>query len=132
MQLVLLDHGFYTDIDTAKLQKFRELWISLAFFDYARTKEVAGHFNLKDEHVELLPLIFFYRTMQSNKKFGEAFTKEEREYLRSKDVVNLEKISGLLRLLPPELMFIIRAANLVGIHNAALGGTSIVYHRYHS
>lgn len=27
--------------------------------------------------------------------------------------------------MPPEIMFIIRAANLVGIHNALLGGISI-------
>jgi aarF domain-containing kinase len=42
--------------------------------------------------------------------------------LRSKDLVTLENINALLRSMPPEIMFIIRAANLVGIHNSLLGG----------
>lgn len=80
--------------------------------------------GIKKEHIEFLPLIFFYRTIQSKKKLGEAFSKEERQYLRSKDLVTLENINALLRSMPPEIMFIIRAANLVGIHNALLGGTT--------
>lgn len=36
--------------------------------------------------------------------------------------MTLENINALLRSMPPEIMFIIRAANLVGIHNALLGG----------
>lgn len=42
--------------------------------------------------------------------------------------MTLENINALLRSMPPEIMFIIRAANLVGIHNALLGG--IIIYKY--
>lgn len=83
----------------------------------------AKQLGIKEEHIEFLPLIFFYRTINSKKKLGDAFSVEERSYLRTKDLVTLENISELLLSMPPEIMFIIRAANLVGIHNAMLGGT---------
>lgn len=45
--------------------------------------------------------------------------------------MTLENINALLRSMPPEIMFIIRAANLVGIHNALLGGIYNIYiYRY--
>ena len=37
--------------------------------------------------------------------------------------ITFGKISKLLQLLPPDLMFIIRTSNLVAIHNLALGGS---------
>lgn len=100
------------------------LWINIAKFDYKEVKKYAAKLGIKEEHVEFLPLIFFYRTIQSKKKLGEAFSMEERKYIRSKDLVTLENVSALLRSMPPEIMFIIRAANLVGIHNALLGGSN--------
>lgn len=119
-----MDHGFYTDIDKEMLQNFRMLWNNIAKSNYKEVKKYALKLGIKEEHIEFLPLIFFYRTIKSKKKLGEAFSKEERQYLRSKDLVTLENINSLLRSMPPEIMFIIRAANLVGIHNALLGGTT--------
>ncbi|CAD8131573.1 unnamed protein product [Paramecium pentaurelia] len=123
-QLVLLDHGFYTDIDQEMLQNFRCLWNNIAKFNYKQVEQYALKLGIKKDHIEFLPLIFFYRTISSKKKLGDAFSIEERQYLRNKDLVTLENINALLRSMPPEIMFIIRAANLVGIHNALLGGTT--------
>lgn len=44
--------------------------------------------------------------------------------MRGKELATLESVSRLLRSMPPELLFVIRASNLVGIHNALLGGTT--------
>lgn len=71
-----------------------------------------------------LPLIFFYRTLNSKKKLGAEFSKEERSYVRSKEMVTLENVSRLMRSMPQELLFVIRASNMVGIHNAVLGGNT--------
>lgn len=34
--------------------------------------------GIKKDHIEFLPLIFFYRTISSKKKLGDAFSLEER------------------------------------------------------
>lgn len=98
------------------------MWINIAKFNYKEVEKYAKLLGIKQEHIEFLPLIFFFRTIHSKKKLGDAFSKEERTYVRSKDMITLQNINGLLRSMPPEIMFVIRAANLVGIHNAMLGG----------
>ncbi len=75
-------------------------------------------------YISYLPLIFFYRTKNSRKKLGAEFSKDERAYVRNKDLATLENVSKLMRSMPPELLFVIRASNLVGMHNANLGGTT--------
>ena len=39
-------------------------------------------------------------------------------------MVTFEKINHLMQALPPDMLFVIRASNLVAIHNATLGGTT--------
>lgn len=51
-------------------------------------------------------------------------TQKEREEIRKKDLVNFEKINQLMNALPPDMLFIIRATNLVAIHNGVLGGST--------
>ncbi len=51
-------------------------------------------------------------------------TAEERKYFREKDLANFESINNILQDLPPDLMFIIRASNLIAIHNLTLGNTT--------
>jgi len=51
-------------------------------------------------------------------------TAEEREEIRKADLVNFEKINQLMSALPANMLFIIRATNLVAIHNGLLGGST--------
>ena len=62
--------------------------------------------------------------MSSTKRIGATMTKEERNEIRKKDLVNFEKINQLMNALPPDMLFIIRATNLVAIHNGVLGGST--------
>jgi len=39
-------------------------------------------------------------------------------------MVNFEKINQFMNALPPDMLFIIRASNLVAIHNGTLGGST--------
>lgn len=61
-------------------------------------------------------------------------TPEERKYFREKDIANFESIHKIVQDLPPELMFVIRATNLVSSHNIRLGGSQrdrfIIYTQY--
>jgi hypothetical protein len=60
------------------LQNFRMLWNNIAKFNYKEVRKYALRLGIKEEHVEFLPLIFFYRTISSKKKLGDAFSVEER------------------------------------------------------
>ena len=55
---------------------------------------------------------------------GETITREEVRDLHRKQELRFDKVSHLIQLLPPDMMFIIRASNLVAIHNNRLGGTT--------
>ncbi len=76
-------------------------------------------------------MIFLFRTLKSKKKLGEKFTEEEKEELK-RDVgeakenkqSNFERINHIMNSLPPDMLFIMRASNLVAIHNTTLGGTT--------
>lgn len=64
-----------------------------------------------------------HRTIKSSKKIGDPITPEEKQYFREKDIANFEAIHKIIQDLPPDLMFVIRATNLVASHNIKLGGT---------
>ena len=39
-------------------------------------------------------------------------------------MLNLENVNRFMNSLPPDMLFIIRASNLIGIHNGTLGGST--------
>jgi hypothetical protein len=49
------------------------MWVSLAKFDYKAAAKYARDLGMEDQHIEYLPLIFFYRTLNSKKKLGDTF-----------------------------------------------------------
>lgn len=69
-------------------------------------------------------MIFLYRSRNSKKKIGENITEEEKMEFREKDLSNFDSINQILQDLPPELMYIIRASNLITSHNLNLGGNN--------
>lgn len=122
-QIILLDHGLYRSVSQETVGNFSGLWVSLVLQDKGKVHEYAERLNIH-EHYEYLPLIFLHRSANSNKRIGEGITPEERQELRQKDLANFDSINNILQDLPPEIMFIIRATNLVGSHAVALGATS--------
>lgn len=59
--------------------------------------------------------------MESRRPLGAAIIDADRKYMRARDIANFESINKLLQDLPPQLMFIIRATNLVVSHSTTLG-----------
>lgn len=121
-ELILLDHGFYRFLSPKFQSIFCDMWLSLITFDYTNVKRIAYDLGLR-EYYRYLPLILTHRTMHSQNPLGALMTKEEKRDLHRKMEITFEKISRLLQLLPPDLMFVIRTSNLVTLHNMALGGT---------
>lgn len=122
-QIVLLDHGFYRTMPNDFRISFCQLWKALVTFDYV-TVEFISHSLGLGEYYRYLPLILTYRTLNSRGPLGANLTDTERRALHTSNDITFGKVTKLLQLLPPDLMFIIRTNNLIGIHNLRLGGTS--------
>ena len=118
---MLLDHGFYCDLDSDFRLDFCRLWYSMVTMNYADVKAISGRLGI-GEYYRYLPLLFTYRTINAKKPLGAPVTREEINFLRGKDEVNFEKISFLLQKLPSEVVFIFKAMHIVGLHNARAGG----------
>jgi aarF domain-containing kinase len=122
-EIILLDHGLYRSVSAQTVEDFSGLWVSLVLQDRQRVHDYAERLSIH-EHFEYLPLIFLHRSANSSKRIGEGITAEERRELREKDLANFDSINNILQDLPPEIMFIIRATNLVGSHANALGASN--------
>lgn len=122
IQLVLLDHGFYREMSPEFCMIFSNMWRALVKFDYSKVKELSDQLGI-GEYYRYLPLVLTYRTLDSNKPLGALMTAEERRALHTSNEITFEKISRLLQLLPPEIMFIIRTSNLVAMQCIMLSGT---------
>eukprot|EP01017_Pseudomicrothorax_dubius_P035189 TRINITY_DN4896_c0_g2_i4.p1 TRINITY_DN4896_c0_g2~~TRINITY_DN4896_c0_g2_i4.p1 ORF type:complete len:243 (-),score=27.66 TRINITY_DN4896_c0_g2_i4:135-863(-) len=120
-QIVLLDHGFYRSLSDEFRKRFCEMWVSLVTFDNRRLKRVCAELGIGDQY-KFLPLVFLNRTRASRKKLGDSLTYQEWRSLHEDDVLSFERINGLLQSLPPDMMYVIRASNLVASHNLTLGG----------
>ena len=106
---MLLDHGFYCDLDEKFLKNFNELWASLVTFDYLNLKVIAEWMGI-GEYYRYLPLLFTFWTINSTKKMGApGITEEEKQFLKSNDEINMDKINHLLQKLPAEICFIVKA-----------------------
>ncbi|KAL4493015.1 hypothetical protein ABPG72_020794 [Tetrahymena utriculariae] len=122
-QIVLIDHGFYVDVPPQIQKDFCELWYSLVTFNYTRMKKIAESLGI-GQHYRYLPVIFLFRTMESKTKLGSGMGKEDKKILYQQNLISFEKISLLVQDLPPEMIFMIRANNIIAIHNSTLGGTT--------
>jgi aarF domain-containing kinase len=94
-QVVLLDHGFYCNLDENFRMDFCRLWYSMVTMDYASVKSISARLGI-GEYFRYLPLLFTYRTINATKPLGASVTRDEIQFLKGKDEVNFEKISFLL------------------------------------
>ena len=94
-QIVLLDHGFYCTLKDDFRKDFCRLWYALNTFDYVTVKEVSDKLGM-GEYFRYLPLLFTYRTINAKKPLGGTITKDEIQFLKGNDEINVEKMSLLL------------------------------------
>ena len=120
-ELILLDHGFYRFLSPRFQTIFCDMWIALVTFDYSTVRRISKDLGLGD-YFRYLPLILTHRTMDSQNPLGSLLSTAEKRELHRRMEITFSKISRLLQLLPPDLLFVIRTSNLVALHNMALGG----------
>lgn len=76
------------------------------------------------EYYRYLPLLFTYRTINSTKPMGGKLAPDERDYFKSQEEIDLDKVGMLLQRLPTDVVFIFKAMHIVGVHNARAGGST--------
>lgn len=120
-QLVLLDHGFYRKYDQKFMHNYCLLWKSIVLQDYDTMKAISDDFGI-GKYYKYLPLVLLWRS-KNTKKLGELITEEDRKAMMKEDLVSFEIINYIMQKIPEHMIFIIRASNLIAIHNRTLGGT---------
>lgn len=120
-QLILLDHGFYREYDAQFLKLYCRLWSSIITQDYDTMKQISDELKI-GKYYKYLPLVLLWRS-KNTKKLGGKIAEEDRRNLQKKDLVNFEVINYIMQKIPEHMIFIIRASNLISIHNMTLGGT---------
>ena len=63
--------------------------------DYYTVKQISYELGIND-YYRYLPLLFTYRTINTTKPLGGKYVPEERDFLKSNDEVNFDKIGTLL------------------------------------
>lgn len=74
-----------------------------------------------------MPLILLWK--RKDTRLGEGIPKDKEKVKKIRDenrqaFGGLEKVNDLLKKMPENMMFIMRASNLVGLHNMVLGGNN--------
>ena len=125
-QLILLDHGMYMHFRDHFSEDFRDLWLAMISQDQDRIKECCKPWNM-EEYSEVLAFVFTGRNSHMNNKLGEGLTEEEmkkmREKMREKMMKkqfnkekmeeHMKKMQEMMKIIPLELMSILRVQMMV-------------------
>jgi len=65
------------------------------YFDEKSLKESAEELGI-GKHYLYIPLVFLNKTLNSRKKIGENFTRDERKELYRSGMLHFDKIGGLI------------------------------------
>ena len=104
-QLVLLDHGLYRELDEDFRRTYCKLWRAMLLRDQALLQECGDKLNV-GVFARFLPLLFTYRTIDSQARLARSLSDQEREKikeqvlkLRAGNVSHLILLCSLLLLL---------------------------------
>jgi aarF domain-containing kinase len=116
----------YKHYSNAFIQLYAKLYLSTISQNYDEMYKIAKILNL-EEFAKFLPLILLWK--RSDMKLGENFPTDNKKLKKMRKehrngFGGLEKINALLKQMPENMMFIMRASNLIGLHNMVLGGNN--------
>uniref|UniRef100_A0A0G4FH32 ABC1 atypical kinase-like domain-containing protein n=1 Tax=Chromera velia CCMP2878 TaxID=1169474 RepID=A0A0G4FH32_9ALVE len=125
-QIVLLDHGMYRRLTPDFRKGYCQLWEALVTQDESVGREAAIRLGLDERGFELLSLVFTFRSSKSKRtRLGSRMHDEDRQ--RARDSIQgttAGDINEFLRGLPRDVLWVLRATNIVRSLNLDLGGTS--------
>ena len=123
LQVVLLDHGLYTQIDTKTRIAFGKFWKNLILKDEAGVRE--GCRDLGIEHYELFAMMTTGKALKHHlrqpRNVSTDITKQDVKEMRKFIDANQEKIEQLTRSLPTPTFLMFRNINIIRSINRDLG-----------
>lgn len=124
-QLVVIDHGLYRALSPSFRAAYCRLWKALITRDMPLGTRAAVELGLEPGSFETLSLLLTFRSTKSSATLGGRMSAGDIERLK-KDVshVDAEDVNRFLQRLPRDLLFVLRASNMVRALNKDLGGTS--------
>ena len=123
VQVVLLDHGLYTQIDTNTRVAFARFWKSLILRDESGIRDSCRDLGI--EHYEMFAMLTTGRTLKSHlrqtRDVSGDITKQDVMEIKRFINANQEMIEQLTRSLPAATFLMFRNINIVRSINRALG-----------
>ncbi|KJE92451.1 ABC1 family protein [Capsaspora owczarzaki ATCC 30864] len=125
LQLVLLDHGLYRELDNDFRLNYCKLWKALVTVDDRLLKEASTALGA-GEYANFFPLIFTFRAWSSKGVVGQSMSADERRELRQKlSGLTFTNVVEFFETLPRDMLLVMRTNNLVRSINQDLGGSSL-------
>lgn len=100
---------------------YSDLWIALIGQDMKKVESLAYQMGI-GEYFKYLPLILMWKT-KGAKKLGMEFTEEDKKKFHKGGLKIIEKMNNVVQKLPEHMLYIIKASDMVSIHNSVLGGS---------
>lgn len=111
--LVILDHGFYRNLDERFRLDFCQLWNALILMDSQKIQELGHQFGI-DKYSKYLPVIFTGRTIGSKSVLSTQMSNEEKRGLKKElRSLKMEDISSFMESLPSDFFTILRTDGLL-------------------
>ena len=125
VQLVLLDHGMYRELDPGFRHHYCALWTALLTRDHGKGRAAARGLGVGERDYEALSLLLTFRSSTSRGALGAPISPAERSELRERyGQVAATDVNAFLRRLPRDMLFVMRTWALVRSLNRNLGGTT--------
>jgi aarF domain-containing kinase len=125
LQLVILDHGMYRELDPSFRADYSRLWVCLLTRDHEGGRAAAAALGVPTEDYDALSLVLTFRPAASSLAIGARIDAAERRRLRQKyGKLGAKDVNAFLESLPRDMLFAMRMWALVRSLNRALGGTT--------
>lgn len=122
-EVVLLDHGMYRRLDPAFRRAYCQLWCALATRDHDRGRDAVHALGLETNAYDSMSMLLINRPPNSTGALGTRSTLAEKEAYREKrGTMSDAQRNEYLRSLPRDLIFTVRANQLIRNVNNLLGG----------
>ncbi|GAB2287693.1 hypothetical protein Dimus_022058 [Dionaea muscipula] len=111
--IVLLDHGYYNELDEEFRLDFCQLWRAFILQDSNKLQHLGERFGI-GKYSRYLPLIFTGRTIDSKSALGKEMSTEEKNTVKTElKSFKMEDISSFMESMPLDFLTILRTDGLL-------------------
>lgn len=121
-QVVLLDHGLYTELPDSSRIAYRKFWKAIILKDEDAVKDSCRMLGVEDH--EMFSTMFLMQSFSEAMDTDETFAKDKQGaegHAISPDEIDHDRINEMMSDLPPEMLLILRSTFILTAVNMELG-----------